>query len=104
MIEKFQTQRLHHLVKKEKMYFGKEMYPCLVCFVLGGGILTAIFIKILQWQRIAQQRHVYAENGEERILPIQEEGDEAMQLHRRRVIQGYTIRPRKLPCQQEETH
>ena len=81
------------------------MYPCLIFFVLGG-IITAIFIKILEWQRIAQQRHAGAEiHGEERILPIQEEGDEAMQLpRRRRVIQGYTIRPRKLPCQQEKTH
>ena len=84
------------------MHFGKEMYPYVVCFVLGG-IIAAIFIKILEWQRKAQQRHVGAEIGEERILPIQEEGDEAVQLHRRRVIQGYTIRPRKLPCQHEET-
>ena len=89
------------------MYFDKEMYPflrCLVYFVLVG-IITAVCIKILEWQRIAQQRHVFAETGgEERILPIQEEGDEAVQLHRRRVIQGYTIRPRKLPCQHDETH
>ena len=85
------------------MYFGKEMYQCLVFFVLGA-VITAIFIKILEWKRIAQQRHVYAEIGEERILPIQEEGDEAVPLHRRRVIQRYTIRPRKLPCQHEETH
>ena len=88
------------------MYFGKEMYQCLVFFVLGA-IITVIFIKILEWKRIAQQRHVYAEIGEERILPIQsiqEEGDEAVRPHRRRVIQGYTIRPRKLPCQHEETH
>ena len=84
------------------MYFGKEMYPCLVFFVLGA-IITAIFIKILEWQRIAQQRHVGAEIGEERIPPIQEEGDEAVvRLHRRRVIQDYTIRPRKLPCQHDE--
>ena len=63
------------------------MYPCLIFFVLGG-IITAIFIKILEWQRIAQQRHVGTEiHGEERILPIQEEGDEAMQP-RRRVIHG----------------
>ena len=84
------------------------MYQCLVFFVLGA-IITVIFIKILEWKRIAQQRHVYAEIGEERILPIQsiqEEGDEAVRPHRRsrRVIQGYTIRPRKLPCQHEETH
>ena len=85
------------------MYFGKEMYPSPVTFFLGV-IITAIFIKILEWQRIAQQRHVGAEIGEERILPIQEEGDEAVRLQRRRLIQGYTIRPRKLPCQHEETH
>ena len=86
------------------MYFGKEMYPCLVTFFLGV-IIAAIFIKILELQRIAQQRHVGAEIGEERILPIQEEGDEAVvRLQRRRLIPGYTIRPRKLPCQHEETH
>ena len=86
------------------MHFSKEMYPCVVCLVLGA-IIAAIFIKILEWQRIAQQRHVGAETGgEERILPIQEKGDEAVQLHRRRVIQGYTIRPRKIPCQHDETH
>ena len=87
------------------MYFGKEMYPYLAFFVLGG-IITAIFTKIFEWQRTTQQRHVYAETGGEgRILPIQEEGDEAeVRLHRRRVIQCHIIRPRKLPCQQEETH
>lgn len=86
------------------MSFGKEMYPCLVFFVLGG-IIIAIFIKILEWQSTAQQIHDYAEvGGEERILPIQEEGDESVRLHMGRVVQGYTIRPRKLPCQHEETH
>ena len=86
------------------MSFGKEMYPCLVFFVLGG-IIIAIFIKILEWQSTAQQIHDYAEvGGEERILPIQEEGDESARLHMGRVVQGYTIRPRKLPCQHEETH
>ena len=80
------------------------MYPCLVFFVLGG-IIIAIFIKILEWQSTAQQIHDYAEaGGEERILPIQEEGDESVLLHMGRVVQGYTIRPRKLPCQHEETH
>ena len=92
------------LVTHEKMSFGKEMYPCLVFFVLGG-IIIAIFIKILEWQSTAQQIHDYAEaGGEERILPIQEEGDESVLLHMGRVVQGYTIRPRKLPCQHEETH
>ena len=67
------------------MYFSKEMYPFLRClgyFVLGG-IIAAIFIRILDWQRIAQhsqQRPVGAEIGEERILPIQEEGDEEVRF------------------------
>ena len=91
------------------MYFGKEMYPFLRClgyFVLGG-IIAAIFIRILEWQRIAQQRPVGAEIGEERILPIQEEGDEEVRFQGRRdiqAVQGYTIRPRKLPREHEETH
>lgn len=88
------------------MYFGKEMYPFLryLGYFVLGGIIAAIFIRILEWQRIAQQRHVDAEIGEERILPVQEEGDEEVRFHRRRIIQGYTIRPRKRPCEHEETH
>ena len=92
-------------VKQDKMSFGIELYPSLACVLLGACLLlimfTAICIKILEWQHAAQQMQAFAEHGEERILPIQEEGDEAVGLHRRRLIQ---IRPRKLPCQHEETH
>ena len=87
------------------MSFGIELYPSLACVLLAACLLlimiTAICIKILEWQHTAQQMQAFAEHGEERILPIQEEGDEAVRLHRRRLIQ---IRPRKLPCQHEETH
>ena len=87
------------------MSFGIELYPSLACVLLGACLLlimiTAICIKILVWQHAGQQMQAFAEHGGERILPIQEEGDEAVGLHRRRLIQ---IRPRKLPCQHEETH
>ena len=84
------------------MSFGIELYPSLVCLFLGG-IITAVFIKILDWQRREQHTQARVENGEERVLPIQEEGDESVRLNMGRAVQGYTIRPRKLPCEQEET-
>lgn len=87
------------------MSFGIELYPSLACVLLAACLLlimiTAICIKILVWQHTAQQTQGCAEHGGERILPIQEEGDEAVGLQRRRLIQ---IRPRKFPCQHEETH
>ena len=87
------------------MSFGIELYPSLACVLLAACLLlimiTAICIKILEWQHAGQQMQAFAEHGGERILPIQEEGDEAVGLHRRRLIR---IRPRKLPCQHEETH
>ena len=33
-----------------KMFFGKQFWQSLACFVIGG-IITVIFIKILEWQR-----------------------------------------------------
>ena len=32
------------------MYFGKHFWRSLACFVIGG-IITVIFIKLLEWQR-----------------------------------------------------
>ena len=32
------------------MYFGKQFWQSLACFVIGG-IITVIFIKLLEWQR-----------------------------------------------------
>ena len=52
------------------MFFGKQFWQSLACFVIGG-IITVIFIKILEWQRGRNQ-----ELGDKRILvPVQEVGD-----------------------------
>ena len=60
----------HHLVKLKKMFFGKQFWQSLACFVIGG-IITVIFIKILEWQRGRNQ-----ELGDKGILvPVQEVGD-----------------------------
>ena len=54
-----------------KMYFGKQFWESLACFVLGG-IITIIFIKILEWQRDQNNEEL----GDRRILvPVQEVGD-----------------------------
>ena len=54
-----------------KMYFGKQFWQSLACFVLGG-IITVIFIKILEWQRDQNNEEL----GDRRILvPVQEVGD-----------------------------
>ena len=53
------------------MYFGKQSWQSLACFVLGG-IITVIFIKILEWQRDQNNEEL----GDRRILvPVQEVGD-----------------------------
>ena len=65
-----------------KMYFAKQFWQSLACFVIGG-IITVIFIKILEWQR----DHSNEELGDKRILvPVQEVGDgereEPMEIRR----------------------
>ena len=61
----------YHLVKLKKMFSGRQFLQSLACFVIGG-ILTVIFIKILEWQK--DQNNV--ELGDEGILvPVQEVGD-----------------------------
>ena len=61
----------HHLVKLKKMFFGKHFWQSLTCFVIGG-IITVIFIKILEWQRDQNNEEL----GDNRILvPVQEVGD-----------------------------
>ena len=57
------------------MYFGKQFWQSLACFVIGG-IITVIFIKILEWQR--------DENNEEQrdegiLVPVQEVEEEEVQ-------------------------
>ena len=64
------------------MYFGKRFWQSLACFVIGG-IITVIFIKILEWQRDQNDE----ERGDRRrIVPVQEVGDgeieEPMEIRR----------------------
>ena len=78
------------------MFSGKEFGRSLACFVIGG-IITVIFIKTLEWQRI--QNH--EERGERRmIVPIQEEGDRERQEER--IVRGYTVKKTKIPREQDD--
>lgn len=53
------------------MFFGKQFWQSLVCFVIGG-IITVISIKILERQRDENNE----EQGDKRtIVPVQEVGD-----------------------------
>lgn len=78
------------------MFSGKELCRSLACFVIGG-IITVIFIKTLEWQRI--QNH---EDRDERqtIIPIQEEGDRERQEER--IVRGYTVKKTKIPREQDD--
>ena len=54
------------------MFSCKELCRSLACFIIGG-IITVIFLKILEWQRY---QNPHEERGEGRIMvPIQEVGD-----------------------------
>ena len=53
------------------MFFGKQFWQSLGSYVIGG-IITVIFIKILEWQRDQNSE----EQRDKRILvPVQEVGD-----------------------------
>ena len=53
------------------MFFGRQFWQSLACFAIGG-ILTVIFIKILEWQRDQNNE----EQRDRRILvPVQDVGD-----------------------------
>ena len=78
------------------MFSGKELCRSLACFVIGG-ILTVIFIKTLEWQRIQN----YEEWDERQtIIPIQEEGDRERQEER--IVRGYTVKKAKIPREQDD--
>ena len=69
----------------------------MACFAIGG-IITVMFIKILEWQRSQNQEERVA--GERRmIVPVQEvcngERQEA------RIVQGYTVKI-KIPREQDD--
>ena len=78
------------------MFSCKELCRSLSCFVIGG-IITVIFLKILEWQ-MNQNPH---ERGEGRIMaPIQEVGDG--EREEERIVQEYTVQKTKFPREQEE--
>ena len=76
----------------------KELCRSLACFVIGG-IITVVFLKILEWQR---NQNPHEERGEGRIglmVPIQEVGDEERQEER--IVQEYTVQI-TFPREQDE--
>ena len=86
----------HHLVKLQKMLFGKEFWQSLACFVTGG-IITVILIKMLERKRDGNNE----EQGGRRILiPVQEAGDGEREVER--VVPAFTTNIRKFPQEQDE--
>ena len=79
------------------MFSCKELCRSLACFVIGG-IITVIFLKILEWQRY---QNLHEEWGAGRIMvPIQEVGDG--EREEERIVQEYTVQKTKFPREQEE--
>ena len=77
------------------MFSFKEFCQGTACFVIGG-IITVMFIKILEWQR-----NPHEERGEGRIMvPVQEVGDGERQEER--IAQEYTVQTTKFPREQDE--
>ena len=90
------TEAGHHLVKLQKMIFGKEFWQSLACFVTGG-IITVILIKMLERKRDGNNE----EQGGRRILiPVQEAGDGEREVER--VVPALTTNIRKFPQEQDE--
>ena len=79
------------------MFSCKELCQSLACFVIDG-IITVIFLKILEWQRY---QNPHEEWGVGRIMvPIQEVGDG--EREEERIVQEYTVQKTKFPREQEE--
>ena len=78
------------------MFFGKEFWQSLTCFVIGG-IITVILIKMLERQRDQNNE----EQGDRRIrIPVQEAGDDEREVQR--VVPALTTNIRKFPQEQDE--
>ena len=81
------------------MFSCKELCRSLACLVIGG-IITVIFLKILEWQR---SQNPQEERNEGRIMvptPIQEVGDG--EREEERIVQEYRVQIAKFPRQQDE--
>ena len=75
------------------MFFGKEFWQSLACFVIGG-IITVILIKMLERQRDQNNE----EQGDRRS--VQEVGDGEREVER--VVPALTTNIRKFPQEQDE--
>ena len=79
------------------MFSFKEFCQGPSCFVIGG-IITVMFIKILEWQR---NQNPLEERGEGRIMvPVQEVGDRERQEER--IVHEYTVQITKFTREQDE--
>lgn len=65
-----------------------------------GGIITIIFIKMLEWQR-SQNHEDQEERGEPRmIVPVEEIGEE--ERREERIVQGHKVKITKFPREQDD--
>ena len=65
-----------------------------------GGIITIIFIKMLEWQR-SQNHEDQEERGEPRmIVPVEEIGEE--ERREERIVQGHNLKITKFPREQDD--
>ena len=79
------------------MFSFEEFCQGPACFVIGG-IITVMFIKILEWQR---NQNPHEERGEGRIMvPVQEVGDG--EREEERIVHEYTVQITKFPREQDE--
>ena len=79
------------------MFSFKEFCQGTACFVIGG-IITVMFIKILEWQR---NQNPHEERGDGRIMvPVLEVGEGERQEER--IVQEYTVQTTKFPRKQDE--
>ena len=83
------------------MFSFKEFCQGPACFVIGG-IITVMFLKILEWQRNQlRNQNPLEERGEGRIMvPVQEVGDRERQ--EARIVHEYTVQITKFPREQDE--
>ena len=79
------------------MPFDKQLCQSMACFVIGG-IITVMFIKILEWQRGQSQGESVA-SGRRIIVPVQEVGNGERQEER--IVQGHTAKI-KFPREQDD--
>lgn len=81
------------------MFSGKEFCRSMACVAIGG-IITVIFIKMLEWQR-SQNHEDQEERGETRmIVPVEEIGEE--ERREERIVQGHKVKITKFPREKDD--